>query len=364
MGLVAAMVLAFVGGVNFYVDSAGVLRDRATTDAVQNYVEALRSAKVGLPYTHYDRPIKLALAATSKADCLVTGSSHTMTLRLDSNAIFAAECRALDNSGLTGASFEDRILIMAAALGNPNIKHVYIGFDLWSLRRDISRRWRRTTSAYLSAREAFDLPKVNYDTRGGDTPDEMLREVFSIGYLKLNYKALKRTLNDEEISLDAARPLEERDLREQLALRADGSLSSPEEFKPTPSDPDLAVTDQWIEPPYYEPEVLTEMRQAITRLQAAGKTVSFIIGPYHPIVFKCGTPRICESMKIVDPIIRSLAAELNVPVIGGFNASRFGLTGDDFIDFQHLRGSAAYRLRILRPAEVAAEADQLLRLAN
>jgi hypothetical protein len=122
--LAAGLVLALVGGVNLYVDSAGVLRDQTTTRNVQNYIKALRSARVGVPYTYYDRPIKLALARTSTADCLVTGSSHTMTLRIDRNAIFGAECRALDNSGLSGASFEDRISIMGAALDNPYIKHV------------------------------------------------------------------------------------------------------------------------------------------------------------------------------------------------------------------------------------------------
>jgi hypothetical protein len=362
-GLVAALVLAFVGGINFTVDSAGVLRDRSTTKSVQNYIEALRVAKVGLPYTHYDRPIRLALAATSKADCLVTGSSHTMSLRRESNAIFGAECGALDNSGVTGAGFEDRILIMGAALANSKIKHIYIGFDLWSFKRDISGRWRRTTAAFLSARTALGLPDGIYAARGGETPEEVLRELFSFSYLRLNYKAMKKSVSDDdELSLDAVQPLEEHELRNQLALRPDGSLSSPEEFKPTPGDADLAVTDQWIEPPYYEPEVLAEMRQAITRLQGAGKAISFIIEPYHPIVFRCGVPRICEGMKIVDPVIRNLAAELNVPVIGGFNPSNFGLIGDDFVDFQHLRGSAAYHLRILRPAEAAA--DHLLHITN
>jgi hypothetical protein len=69
-------------------------------------------------------------------------------------------------------------------------------------------------------------------------------------------------------------------------------------------------------------------------------------------------------MQVMDPVIRNLAADLNVPVIGGFEPSIFGLTGDSFIDFQHLRGADLYRLRILQPGEVAAEAVQLQHKTN
>jgi hypothetical protein len=244
---------------------------------------------------------------------------------------------------------------MGAALGNPYIKHVYIGFDIWSLRRNTSERWRRTTPAFLFARTAFGLPSGIYDARGGSTPEEALRELFSFSYLKLNYKEIKRAVRGKATLIYSAQSLDEHDLKMQLALRADGSLSYPDEFKPTPTDANLIVTDQWIEPPFYEPEVLEEMRQAVTVLQNAGKEVTFIIGPYHPLVFKCRTPNICEGMKIMDTVIRKLAADLNIAVIGGFEPSIFGLTSDAFIDFQHLRGSELYHLRILSSDEVAAE---------
>jgi len=93
------------------------------------------------------------------------------------------------------------------------------------------------------------------------------------------------------------------------------------------------------------------MRRAVQGLQKAGKTVSFFIGPYHPAVFKCEKPRICEGIRVMDPLIRKLAAELGVPVIGGFDPGIFGYTGDSFLDFQHLRGTELNRLRILGPDE-------------
>jgi len=348
----AALLLTIVGGFNFYVDSAGVLRDQTTTSNVKAYVAAMRQAKVGVPYTYYDRPIKLAVATTSTADCVVTGSSHVMTFRVDRNAVIGAECKALDNAGVSGASFEDSITIMGAALANPNVKHVYVGMDIWSLARHTSVRWRRVTQAFMQARHAFGLPDDVYETRGGETVEAQLRELFSLEYLRLNYREVKKSLRGKATLVYSTKQLTEADLRKKLALRSDGSLSYPSEFEPSPGDADLLITDQWMVPPYFDPQVVDEMRKAVKALQQAGKSVTFVIGPYHPTVFQCAKPRICEGMKVMDPVIRNLAAELNVQVIGGFEPAIFGLTRDSFIDFQHLRGSELHRLRILQPAEV------------
>ena len=82
----------------------------------------------------------------------------------------------------------------------------------------------------------------------------------------MNYKFIKRSFEGKTTLTYDSRQLTEEDLKKEMALLPDASLSYPEEFRPTPRNEDLGTTDQWIEQPYYEQDVLDEIRAALTRI--------------------------------------------------------------------------------------------------
>jgi hypothetical protein len=342
--------MAIVAGINIGVDSYGLIRpyDQAPSSETLSFVNALRNATVGLPYTERDRPIKLALVQSSKADCIIVGSSHVMTFRRDSNAAISSACRSLENAGLSGASIEDTIAILGAALANPNVKHVFIGLDAWSLRINANKRWRQLASAFVAAGRVFELDLRIYDLQAGDTLDQRLAQTFSFKYLSRNWSALTQAVSSKQKALDTTASSED-DLHKIKVLRPDGSLSYPEEFLPSPDESKIVVSVQWVEAPYFDPEMVTGMTRIIQGLVTAGKSVTIVVTPYRPMTQSCPSQKLCDAIAVVEPIIRQLAADQQLDVLGGFNAADFGYKPDSFIDFQHLRGSELLHLSILPP---------------
>lgn len=342
--------MAIVGGINIGVDSYGLIRpyDQASSTETLDFVNALRSTAIGLPYTERDRPTKLALVQSSKADCVIAGSSHVMTFRRDSNAAISSACQSLENAGLSGASTEDTIAILGAALANPHVKHVFIGLDAWSLRRNANKRWRQLAPAFVAAARTFGLDLRAYDLHAGDTLDQRLAQTFSFKYLSRNWTALTHPASGKHDTF-GSRALVDKDLRQEKVLRPDGSLSYPEEFLPTPEESKIVVSVQWLDAPYVEPEMVAEIARVIQGLMAAQKSVMIVVTPYHPLMLRCPSRKLCDAVAVVEPAIRRLAADQRVDVLGGFNPADFGFTPDSFIDFQHLRGSELQHLAILPP---------------
>jgi hypothetical protein len=345
---IIAMTVLFltpVAAVNYFVDNHNLLQDQSESKELRAYVENLRKAEFGVPYTYNDRSVKLLIAGQSQAECLVIGTSHVMTLRQGNNPILAAQCPTLDNAGVTGASFEDIITFLGIALNKPNIKTVVVDISLWSFKRNSRLNWMRNTREMLDARKAFGLSTAPYDDKVLVGSESWIEQLFSFKYLEINYKFVKRAFAGKTTLSYDSRPLKENELKDVMALRSDASISYPKEWRPTPANENLGTTDQWIEPPFVDDEVVAEWATALQVLQKAGKKVILYEGPYHPyVVDKCPKPNICDAIPVVMAAARAMAERLNISILGGYLPQANGLVGDDFIDFQHIRGSSTAKI--------------------
>ena len=339
--------LSPVAGVNYIVDNHNLLRNQTQSDELIDYVANLRSAPSGVLYTYNDRSVKLLIAQQSQAECLVIGASHVMTLRRSNNSILGLECASLDNVGVAGASFEDVITFLGIALKNPKVKKVVLGVSLWTLKRNSRLNWMRNAREMLEARVDFGLSSIPYNDMFFAESKSWFERLLSLKYLRVNYKFLKRTLAGKTTLTYDPRPLRETELKQVMALRSDASLSYPEEFRPTPSNEELGTTDQWVTFPYVEEDVLREFTVVFDILQKAGKKIILYQAPYHPyIVETCPKENICNAIPRVTTAVQMLAKKLQLPIIGGYLPQAFGLDGDDFIDFQHLRGASSEKLKL------------------
>lgn len=349
--LMTLLLVSPVAAVNYIVDNHNLLKDQSQSPELRDYVANLRKAQFGVPYTYNDRSVKLLVAGQSEAKCLAIGASHVMTLRHSNNPVLAAECPSLDNAGVTGASFEDVITFLGISLNNPNIKTVVVGVSLWTFKRNTRLNWMRNTREMLDARKAFGLSSVPYDDMVLAGSESWVEQLLSFKYLGINYKFLKRAAAGKTTLSYDSRSLEESELKTVMALRSDASISYPEEAKPTPKNEDLGTTDQWIEQPFLDDQVVAEMTTALDVLRKAGKNVIIYEGPYHPyVVDKCPKENICKAIPVVSATVKEMAEKLGLPILGGYMPQDFGLTGDDFIDFQHIRGASTAKLGIRNPA--------------
>lgn len=345
----AMLVIGVVAGINIGIDTNDYFGSQREREDLQNYLTHMRQAEHGVLYTYNDRPVKLALLRQSSADCVVIGSSHVMTYQRDRHPLIQQNCKRLDNAGVSGASFEDVVALLGVVKENKVIKQIFLGIDLWSFKRNTRRQWYHIAEAVRQGRRDFDLDPSFYTFEIADSFEEKMAKAFSFSYLMQNWTALKRALRGlAPLSYDA-RPLSQADLRTELALFADGSFGYPSEFKPSPRDAEITISDQWTDPPYFDPIVVAEMHQTLAILQKEGRKVTLLISPYHPVVLQCAKADICESMRVVDPIVRSLAKDLGIEVVGGFDPTAFSVTRASFLDFQHLRGSELHKLTTLVP---------------
>lgn len=352
-GIVAMTLLLVtpVAAINYFIDNHNLLHDQSQSPELLDYVASLRQAPFGVPYTYNDRSVKLLVAGQSQAQCLAIGASHVMTLRHSNNPVLAAECPSLDNAGVTGASFEDVITFLGISLNNPNIKTVVVGVSLWTFKRNTRLNWMRNTREMLDARQAFGLSTAPYDDMVLAGSESWIEQLLSFKYLGINYKFLKRAAAGKTTLSYDSRSLEESELTSVMALRSDASISYPEEAKPTPKNEDLGTTDQWIERPFIDEQVVAEMMTALEVLQRAGKKIILYEGPYHPyVVDQCPKDNICQAIPVVSATVKGIAEKLGVPILGGYMPQDFGLTGDDFIDFQHIRGASTAKLTVRNPA--------------
>ncbi|MDY0873645.1 hypothetical protein [Dongia rigui] len=337
--------LSPVAALNYIVDNHNLLKDQSESSELLDYVSNLRKAPFGVPYTFNDRSVKLLVASQSQAKCLVIGASHVMSLRRTNNPLLGEECPSLDNAGVTGASFEDVITFLGIGLKNPNIDKVIVGISLWTLKRNTRLNWMRNTREMLDARQAFGLSTIPYDDMVLAGSESWIEQLFSLKYLRINYKFIKRAWAGKTSLTYDSRSLAEAELKDVMALRSDASISYPQEWRPTPKNEDLDTTDQWIAPPFVDSEVLQELTTALEVLRKAGKKVVLFEGPYHPyVVDKCPKENICQAIPVVTAAVRSMAAKLNAPIIGGYLPQAFELSSDDFIDFQHTRGDSSAKI--------------------
>lgn len=345
--LISAVIPITVSSVNYFVDINDIFQrsTRSSDRLVSQFVDAARKAEVGLTLPDGDRPVKLQLGTTSTADCLMIGSSHIMMFRRDNNPVIAGACKSMDNLSLISASYEDLLTMLGVAAMNPNTKHVFIGIDAFTYQREMHKKWQKNLGAFLAAREVFGLSPEVY-TRVDSVPiDSELAPLFSFRYFRNNLKALKRAAKTGDKDLDT-HPLTEADLPDITAMRRDGSVSLPSEFKATPDDAELGAGEARIKEPFVDQGPYDEMRQALAKLRALGKEVTIVMTPLHPKVLTCVAPLVCECLKAVEAANRELAVAVHADVIGSYDPAAFGLVRSDFVDDQHLRASAVGKVAL------------------
>lgn len=346
MAVVALALITPVAALNYFVDNHNLLRDQLSSQELQDYVDSMRRAPVGVPYTFNDRSVKLLLAKESEAQCLAMGSSHIMTLRAANSAFLQDICPTLDNVGVTGASFEDVITFLGVSLQKPNVKTVVVAVSLWTFKRNTRLNWKRNNREFFDARKVFDLSPEPYREVAAAASENWIEQLLSLKYFEINYKFVKRYLAGKTTLDYDERSLTEDDLRDTMALRSDASLSYPSEFLPSPDIDESDTTDQWIEMPYVDRSVVQELKSALSVLKQRGIQPLLIEVPYHPyVVEKCPKPNICGAIPVVSAELRSIAQELEIPLVGSYLPGTLGFVADDFIDFQHIRGESWKKMR-------------------
>jgi hypothetical protein len=333
LGMTAALVLSVVVAVNFTVDVGQAFRLSDHQSYVNEYARRLVSSRYGLYYSPLERPIKLRLAQTSKADCFVTGASHEWTITLDRAPALRRQCQTLLNLGVSASSYPDALTFLAQVARRGNAK-VFVGVDPWffHLHADY-RSFQDDDPAYQSARNYFGLPALVPPVLQTGKYVNLVNGEYFLRNVEQIITANGKTL----APIVEARGAEN---TEDL-FRPDGSFvynNTKQIIEEFPKCYDYKVS-----PPYVDQAVVDEFERVIGKLRTAGVDVSLILMPYHPGLFRCAGHTV-PALHTVEKTSRAIAAKLSLQVLGGYEPTQFGLDARDFLDPDHVMPESIHRV--------------------
>lgn len=340
-GLLVFLPLALlVMGVNWFADPANVLRTGYEKQVAEILADGHNASNLR---NMDDRGFMRAYAAlrTQPIDTLVLGSSHSMQvtkyLTGDENTFCA---------GMTGADLRDCIsayLLFREEGFTP--KRVILAVDPWFLSEGALE-----DRAMLDGYREF-CAENGFSVLGDNVllTEELKKktQIFSLPYFQSSIESIRRGDYKTRDPIPADTHYTDTDMR-----RADGSYCYNAAFRDTTSGyTDQAVRDIIYAKPAFAlnfngiSSQLTEQLTAFVQLmQKDGAEVALLIAPYHPTYYDHMASQTDNYVEILatEQVIRDIAAETGVQVVGGYNPHEFGLTGADFYDAIHCTDRAMY----------------------
>jgi hypothetical protein len=330
-----AATMGFAAAVNYAVDAQGIYHQEKLKAFYEDYARRLIASPYGLVDLPTDRPVKIDLARFADADCFVTGSSHSMQVDNATMPRLAGVCRKTVNLAVSGGTFEDFVIMAAAAAGNPGAKRLIVEVSPWALRFNADPRWTMSKDAYRAARTFLGLPpRVDGDD------DARLRNLFNAESLRRNLEHAWRQGRNfaapppiVEANVDGS-DLSDGDAR----FLPDGAYLYPRSRMAAMPPPigRIGLGTYKMTRPFQDAATAAEFERAIESLTARGLIVEILLMPYHPKVLECARAYVCEALGEAEATVRGIAARHGLAVVGGYDPRPMGLTHQDFFDDTHI----------------------------
>lgn len=332
---VIPLVLAgLVVAVNCSVDSSYTIRGN------QFYSQMARLALAGnivaVPMNYNERLYQVAVVSEMKdiPETLVAGSSRGMFLGEEVTGY-----HNLYNACVSGACLEDYYALIGMyyqKFGLP--KRIIIETSPWVVYAgDKEARWRRT-SIYAPSAMSFYFTANGHELKAGP-PSES--PYFSISYFQYNFGVLIKN-GTKAFSRDEARVSTN---PSEAADYPDGSIRYAAKLE-NPSPSRLAeVTSQTGPVTYKNLDKMTGIdalkaqgyENLIKFLMASGVEVMIYLQPFSPTQCRYiyeGNAN--PAFRDVEAYLHELGGKFGIKIYGGYDARKFGLGDERFIDFMHL----------------------------
>jgi hypothetical protein len=326
--LVAASVL-FILGLNYCVDADGVFHHevpRAERIYADAFAQSAIRSRSGTVASGHERVVKQAFLEQATADCWTVGSSRIMNISSE-QITNAFKCKHAINLGVSGAGFEDIVAELYLISKKSSARMVFIGIDPWTFARHSDTRYEEFGSAVPEAMNYYGLPFRDYGSYL--TLSQKYKTLINIKYALKNYAALQRVRETPpafvEVGLNGANV-------EDAVTRPDGSHVYSKAYQtimPTRWDGNHSaykLIDAGI-----DNQVIQAYATIFKKLQATGTTPVMILMPYHPRVFDCEKPIVCQKLKAAEIAARKLSNDEKVELIGSYNPETYKLTANDFL---------------------------------
>tara|TARA_B100000508_G_scaffold139849_1_gene139095 strand:- start:2955 stop:4022 length:1068 start_codon:yes stop_codon:yes gene_type:complete len=315
--------------VNYFGDAANIF-NREYEKRMAEIIISKSNAKYKSNYSERLLQKELILKESMNYDVIFIGSSRGMLLTSDMfpNSTFF-------NRGVSGASIEDLIAIYQLCKSNNKLpKKIIIGIDPWVFNDNNDKtRWK---TAFRNEVNLFaNLPSTPYL----NIVVEKIRELFSFSYFQNSFKPFIKMLVGKR---EYPQPTQTIDNSSTLKL-ADGSIwYGTDTYRLSTKKIDEKVQSWLAGGAIYGLENFNTIsnknweffKLLINEMANNDIEISFYMEPYHPLIYE----KVKKTHKMViktEEKIRNYAKENKIKIIGSFNPSKLGLSGNSFYDGMH-----------------------------
>lgn len=343
--LLAALVfvpfVALVVGVNFYADPANVLRPGYEAQVAQILADGKNASNIR---NMDDRALIQEYMERSDGaiDTLILGSSHSMQITSGITGDKATFC-----AGVTGADLRDCISIWRLALDDGQTpSRVVLAIDPWMLAEGCLEK-RAMTGGYRDF--CADHGTRALATAGNwEARIEKMSQAVSLAYFQSSVEYLKKGLQNTRDPVPTEEYYTETDMR-----RADGSYGYNAALRDVTEENMYDRVKDYI---LFKPELMADfdgisqllveqLGTFLDEMQQKGTTVSIFLPPFNNAYYdhiKTQTDNYVQILS-VEPLVRQMAEERGIRVIGSYDPWSCGLTQLDFYDGLHCSSEAVER---------------------
>lgn len=339
-------ILLLVVCTNYVVDPANVFHSRIEHDLARLILDGHSVANVG----NCDERLlqKYIIEGTNvPRDVIVLGSSRVMQLRSES---FPGQ--TFFNHAVSGATLEDLVAMVAMYEEKGGLpQSIVLGVDPWIFNAHHQQfRWESLATEYRGYRERL-IGEPGQRVQKA-LLHEKWRTMISPSYFQESLRhALVRTFRPGVAHTYYVTTESEPDAG---MIRADGwRCATGEKRNRSESAVDLQAGRFLARDPIYsmgdfyeiDEGYLALFRLFLDDLQAQDIRVILFLAPYHPDVHVfMASHDDYAILSDVEDLIRAVAMERDVPLLGSYDPARYGLSSRDFFDGMHPRPDTVARL--------------------
>jgi hypothetical protein len=341
--------LVAAASINYFADPSHIFRPDLNT--AKQYVVALRQSKHGLwwPSDVDDRAIKLELTKYSgDVECVVVGSSHVMEIgSMRPTRSLIDTCSSILNLAVGGASIEDHFTLVYLALTHGHPRKIVLDIDPWTFAFGEYMQWTDYSEEYRVARQAITGQSEAVVDNSAAGPRKF-RNLFSLEYTirSLHKVAREVAARGATTPAGAAPAISEAVGGESHVIFPDGSSLSSAAFlieasnKPIPIGGVMYKTDVLLN----DPSAIQAYKSLLIWIKSNGVEPILLLTPYHQNVWAAPNSVTARSLRETEPIVRSLARDLGLTVIGTYDPNAAGCLRDEFLDYMHAKSICLARL--------------------
>lgn len=344
---------------NIVFDPAGIYR--ASSNSSKEYANQLVQSPHGL-FFNFDfwneKLVKFELAhSVRNADCVVIGSSRVMQVSSFRKKRALGEiCEEITNLAVSGALLEDQIaLSFASANSSRKPKTIIFGIDPWVFHLGKGIAWREAyPDVYMAALQEMKWADAR-PAHSGENKNKLVN-LLNIEYTTRSINKAVMLATRGTPSIKAPPYFDEETGLVEPVLLPDGSLIYSAKIISDSKNPiPLTWQGYLTEGTPYDQRAVDLYRRYMLLLIAKGITPVFLLTPYHPNAWADKQSNTALTLKAVEPVVRELANQLGVAVLGSYDPEVIGCKQNEFMDFMHASPDCLVRITAQKPSQTKSQ---------